>query len=192
MVVIRPLSSIDASLLERLITGYTSSEMYRVTREETPDTVSFALRLTVLEQPFVKRYSPVNATELQRYSDLAAVGHAFGAFDGESCVGIAICEPQRWNNGLTVWEFHITPECRGEGVGRALMSAVEAHARDEGMRCLVCETQTSNVPAIRFYRALGFTIDAVDLSLYSNNDMEQGEVAVFMKKRITYPPSDEA
>lgn len=65
------------------------------------------------------------------------------------------------------------------------MSAVEAHARDEGLRCIVCETQSSNVPAIRFYRALGFTVDAVDLSLYSNDDIERGEVAVFMKKRIS-------
>jgi ribosomal protein S18 acetylase RimI-like enzyme len=192
MAVIRPLSSIGAALLERLISGYTSSEMFRVTRAETPDTVGFELRLTVLEYPFVKRYPPLDATELQRYRDLAAAGHAFGAFDGDMCVGIAICEPQRWNSSLTAWEFHIMPECRGQGIGRALMSAVEAHARDEGMRCLVCETQSSNMPAIRFYRALGFTIDAVDLSLYSNDDIERGEVAVFMKKRITYPPSDEA
>jgi len=52
---IRPLSSIDAALLERLITGYTSSETYRVTRTETPDTIRFELQLTTLEQPFVKR-----------------------------------------------------------------------------------------------------------------------------------------
>ncbi len=192
MAVIRPLSSIDASLLERLITGYTSTEVYRVTRAETPDTVHFELRLTPLEYPFVKRYPPLDATELQRYRDLAAAGNAFGAFDGETCVGIAICEPQRWNSSLTVWEFHIAPDFQRQGAGRALMSAVEAHARDEGMRCLVCETQSSNVPAIRFYRALGFIIDAVDLSLYSNGDIERGEVAVFMKKRIADPLSDEA
>ncbi|HEY7343469.1 MAG TPA: GNAT family N-acetyltransferase [Ktedonobacterales bacterium] len=192
MVVIRPLPSIDASLLERLITGYTSTEMYRVTRDETPDTIRFELRLTTLEQPFVKRYPPLDSAELQRYRDLAAAGQAFGAFEGETCIGIALCEPQRWNSSLTVWEFHIAPKHRRQGVGRALMAAVEAHARDEGLRCLVCETQTTNVPAIRFYRALGFTIDAVDVSLYANDDIERGEVAVFMKKRITDPLSDEA
>ena len=191
MVVIRPLPSIDASLLERLITGYTSTETYHVTRAETADTIRFELRLVALEQPFVKRYPPLDSTELQRYRDLAAAGHAFCAFDGETCVGIALCEPQRWNSSLSILEFHIAPECRGQGAGRALMAAVEAHARDEGLRCLVCETQTTNVPAIRFYRALGFTVDAVDVSLYANDDIERGEVAVFMKKRISYPPSDE-
>lgn len=185
MVVIRPLSSIDTSLLERLITGYMSTETYRVIRAETADTVSFELRLTALEQPFVKRYPPLDASELQRYRDFAVAGHVFGAFEGETCVGIALCEPQRWNSSLTVWEFHIAPEFQRQGAGRTLMSAVEAHARDEGLRCIVCETQSSNVPAIRFYRALGFTVDAVDLSLYSNDDIERGEVAVFMKKRIS-------
>lgn len=187
MAIIRPLSSIDIPLLERLITGYTSTEMYQVTREETPDTIRFELRLTTLRQPFVKRYPPLDSTELQRYRDFAAAGQAFGAFEGEgeTCVGIALCEPQRWNSSLSIWEFHVAPECRGQGVGRALMAAVEAHARDEGLRCLVCETQTSNVSAIRFYRALGFTVDAVDVSLYANDDIARGEVAVFMKKRIS-------
>ncbi len=185
MAVIRPLSSIDATLLERLITGYTSTEIYRVTREETPDSIRFELRLTSLEQPFVKRYPPLGSSEIERYRDLAAAGQSFGAFDGETCVGIALCEPQRWNNSLAVWEFHVTPEFQGQGIGRALMGAVEAHARAEGMRCIACETQSTNVPAIRFYRALGFTVDAVDVSLYTNEDIERGEVAVFMKKRIS-------
>lgn len=192
MVVIRPLPSIDALLLERLITGYTSTETYQVSRAVTADTFRFELRLAALEQPFVKRYPPLDATELQRYRDLAAAGHAFGAFDGETCVGIALCEPQRWNSSLSIWEFHIAPESQRQGVGRVLMAAVEAHARAEGMRCLVCETQTTNVTAIRFYRAIGFTVDAVDVSLYTNDDIEHGEVAVFMKKRVAYSPADEA
>ncbi len=191
MAIIRPLSSIDAALLERLITGYTSTTMYRVTRDETPDTIRFELWLTALEDPFVKRYPPLNSTELQRYRDLATAGQAFGAFEDETCVGLALCEPQRWNSSLSIREFHIAPECQRRGIGRALMAAVEAHARDEGLRRLVCETQTTNVPAIRFYRALGFTVDAVDVSLYTNDDIEGGEVAVFLKKRVSYPPADQ-
>jgi len=184
MAVIRPLPSIDASLLERLITGYTSTETYRVARVETADTIRFELRLTPLEQPFVKRYPPLDSTELQRYRNLAAAGHAFGVFESETCIGIALCEPQRWNSSLYVCEFHIALEFQRQGIGRALMAAVEAHARAAGLRCIVCETQTTNVSAIHFYRALGFTVDALDLSLYSNDDLERGEVAVFMKKRV--------
>ncbi len=191
MVAIRPLSDLSTSLLERLIIGYSSAEVYRVTRDETPDAIHFELRLVPLEQPFIKRYPPLDATEVQRYRALAAAGHAFGAFEGDICVGIALCEPQRWNSSLSVREFHIALDFQRAGIGRALMAAVEAHARDQGMRCIVCETQTANLPAIRFYRALGFTVDAVDISLYGNDDIERG-VAIFMKKRIPHSPADKA
>lgn len=183
MVDIRPLSSVDQSLLERLIVGYTSDEAYQVIREETPDLVRFELRLVRLERPFVKRY-PLDAQMIAQYSALAAADHAFGVFTGATCVAIALCEPRPWNSSLHVHEFHVAPAFHRQGIGRALMAAVEEHARAEGMRRLALETQTTNAPAIRFYRALGFTLDAVDISLYSGNDLARGEMAVFMKKRV--------
>jgi ribosomal protein S18 acetylase RimI-like enzyme len=191
MAVIRPLSSIDIALLEHLITGYTSTMMYQVTRDEMPETIHFELQLITLKQPFAKRYPPLDSAELHRYRELAAAGLAFGAFEDETCVGLALCEPQRWNSSLSIREFHIAPEFQRRGIGRALMAAVESHARDEGLRCIVCETQTTNVPAIRFYRALGFTVDAVDISLYSNNDIARGEVAVFLRKSVSHLPLDD-
>jgi GNAT superfamily N-acetyltransferase len=185
MAEIRPLAELDEPLLRRLIIGYCSTEVYRVTRtrEETPDSIRFELRLTQLEQPFVKRY-PLDAAEIIRYRDLAHMGHVFGAFEGETGCGIAICDPQPWNRSLIVHEFHIAPAVQRRGIGRQLMTAVEWHARTLGMRVMVCETQNRNVPAIRFYRALGFALDGIDVSLYTNDDLARGEVALFLKKRV--------
>lgn len=188
---IRSLPDVDDALLGRLIAGYTSTEVYRVAREETPDSITFELQLVALEQPFVKQYPPLDAAEIQRYRNIAVAGHAFGAFEDGQCIGIALCEPQYWNSSLIVWEFHIAPTFHRKGIGHALIVAVEAHTRAEGMRCVVCETQTTNMPAIRFYRAMGFAIDSIDISLYSNDDIERGEVAIFLKKRISHPPVDE-
>jgi ribosomal protein S18 acetylase RimI-like enzyme len=50
---------------------------------------------------------------------------------------------------------------------------------------MVCETQNTNAPAIAFYRRVGFELDGIDLSYYSNEDVTQGEVALFMKLRLT-------
>jgi GNAT superfamily N-acetyltransferase len=183
MAEIRPLSAVDEPLLRHLIIGYSSTEVYRVAREETPDTIRFELRLTRLEQPLVKRY-PLDAAELTRYRDLAHKGHVFGAFEDEFCSGIAICDPQAWNRSLIVHEFHIAPDVQRRGIGRQLMAAVERHARLLGMRVIVCETQNSNVPAIRFYRALGFTLDGIDVSLYTSDDLACDAVALFLKKRL--------
>ncbi len=40
------------------------------------------------------------------------------------------------------------------------------------------------VPAIDFYRAVGFAVEGIDLSYYTNDDLNN-EVAVFMKRRLT-------
>jgi hypothetical protein len=38
---------------------------------------------------------------------------------------------------------------------------------------------------MRFYRSMGFTLDGIDLSLYSNDDYPDGEVAIFMKRYVS-------
>jgi streptothricin acetyltransferase len=38
--------------------------------------------------------------------------------------------------------------------------------------------------AMRFYRAVGFAVEGVDVSYYSNEDYPDGEIAVFMKLRV--------
>jgi len=57
-------------------------------------------------------------------------------------------------------------------------------ARVAGFRVLVLETQNTNVPAIRFYRKAGFEVEGIDLSYYSNTDITDGEIAIFMKRKI--------
>jgi ribosomal protein S18 acetylase RimI-like enzyme len=78
----------------------------------------------------------------------------------------------------------VHPDHRGAGIGRQLMQVVLANARRVGCRVVVCETQNTNVPAIDFYRKVGFEIDAIDLSYYSNHDVHDGEVAIFMKYKL--------
>lgn len=178
---IRLLPSPDAALLRDLIVGYTSPARYEVSTSETPEITSFELRLVALDPPFVKRYPPLDDDTIGRYRELATGGHAFGAFVGEECVGLALCEPQAWNATLVVHELHVAAPVRGQGIGRRLMAALVEHAHASGMRGLVCETQTTNVPAIQFYRAQGFALVGVDLAFYSNDDRERGEIAVFLR-----------
>ncbi|HEV8191646.1 MAG TPA: GNAT family N-acetyltransferase [Ktedonobacterales bacterium] len=179
---IRPLRTLDERLLHDLITGYTSTARYEVAKVESPEYTRIELQLVPLERPFVKRYTHLDAATVRRYLNIAALGSSLGAFAGERCIGIALAEPQDWNQSLNVHEFHVAEEFQGQGLGRQLMEALIVHARALGMRCIVCETQTTNVPAIMFYCAMGFTLDGIDLSLYTNHDREGGEVAVYMRK----------
>jgi ribosomal protein S18 acetylase RimI-like enzyme len=180
---IRPLVDITTEDVQRLIVGYSSRQRYDVIWSEGADRTSFELTLVDLPEPFEKTW---------RYDDdmtawfrgLFSEGLSFGAWHDDVLIGIAITE-RRWNDELMVWEIHVDHVHRGQGVGRQLLTAVEAaaKARDD-IRGIAIETQTPNVAAISFYRACGYSLQALDLRFYENDDLERGEVAVFMKKAI--------
>jgi ribosomal protein S18 acetylase RimI-like enzyme len=183
MLTIQPLTQIEPAVLQQLVFGYETNEIYRVVKSEADALTTFELRLFTLSQPYVKRWDEDTATT-QHLLSLIHHGSSFAAYDDDVCVAIAINETQHWNSSLTVQEFHVTPAYRGQGVGRLLMETVADYARSQGLRILVCETQSTNVPAIRFYRALGFVLDSIDLSLYSNQDYPDREIAIFMKRYL--------
>jgi len=52
---------------------------------------------------------------------------------------------------------HLTPSARGQGMGRALMAVVEAHARDAGHHSVMAGISGENTGAVAFHRKLGFS-----------------------------------
>jgi len=110
-----------------------------------------------------------------------------GRFATVACsrlVGMAIAEEREWNKTLWLWELHVEPDCQGQGIGTKLVHGLVKLAGQHGCRVIACETQNTNVPAIRFYRKMGFEIDGLDLSYYTNSDATDYEVALFMKKKL--------
>lgn len=184
MIDIRALPHLDLPDLRRLIAGYTTREVYHVAISDHRDRIAFTLERAPLDEPYHKRYSYLDAELIARYERLLPAGFAFGAYDGEICVGIALAEPHAWNRSLTVEELHVDAEYQRQGIGLRLMDALEERARATGLRTIVCETQNTNVNAIDFYRHIGFALEAIDLSFYTNDDYPRGEIAIFMKKRL--------
>ena len=54
-----------------------------------------------------------------------------------------------------LWDIRVAPEFRGCGVGRRLFEHAAQWAREHGKTRLKIETQNINVPACRFYAAMG-------------------------------------
>ena len=65
-----------------------------------------------------------------------------------------------------LWDIRVTPGHRGRGVGRAMFEAAEAWSLARGCRELKVETQNVNVPACRFYAALGCELRVVRVDAY--------------------------
>jgi ribosomal protein S18 acetylase RimI-like enzyme len=180
-----PLAEFPADAFLRIGYGYTSPARWTVRREAAPEAITITTTLEPLVAPYVKRW-PYSDEDLRHYAALVAEeGLSWGAYAGETLVGIALGEARAWNRTLWVWELHVAEAFRGRGIGRALVERLAGAGRERGLRVMVCETQNTNAPAIAFYRRVGFELDGIDLSYYSNEDVTQGEVAFFMKRSLT-------
>jgi streptothricin acetyltransferase len=184
MFTIQKIDSIDVNVIRELISGYASDSVYAISRQDSDSETTFKLTLKTLDAPFIKTYGHLDEQSIKNYTEVVQRGHSFAAFEDQDYIGIAICEPMAWNSSFWVRELHVHPEARGRGVGRKLVDALKIQALAQNCRVVICETQNTNVPAIRFYRSVGFRLEGVDISYYTNEDYTKGEVAVFMKLQI--------
>jgi GNAT superfamily N-acetyltransferase len=71
---------------------------------------------------------------LDRFAARLTENFVLGAFDGERPVGIAGFYvqpgPKHAHKGM-LWGMYVRPETRGAGIGRVLLEAIIAHARDQ-------------------------------------------------------------
>lgn len=65
-----------------------------------------------------------------------------------------------------LWDIRIATALRGQHIGTRLFEHVERCAREAGCVQLKIETQNTNVPACKFYRAMGCTIKEIRRDAY--------------------------
>jgi len=93
---------------------------------------------------------------------LASTPGAFSllAYVGEEAVGLANCftgfSTFAVRPLVNIHDLAVAAEWRGRGIGRALLGAVEAHARELGAAKVTLEVLSGNEPAKALYRAVGF------------------------------------
>jgi ribosomal protein S18 acetylase RimI-like enzyme len=101
------------------------------------------------------------------------------AFDGIQPIGAAVCfigfSSFAAKPIINIHDFVVLPASRGKGIGRRLLEAVEAKARELGCCKLTLEVMDKNHQAIRMYQAAGF-------ERYSLQ--EEAGVAIFMSKPL--------
>jgi len=182
---IRPLTRLDRERLREIMSGYVTTQRYAVQKQEADAATTITLTLQPLAQPYAKNYwDCLSEDDLGRYAGMLAEGFSLGAYRDGEWVGVALAEAQPWNRVLNVWELHVHPKQRGAGIGRRLVDELAVLARTAGLRALAVETQNTNVAAIHFYRSCGFTLEGIDLSYYTNTDLEDGEIAIFLKRKL--------
>ncbi len=184
MIQIKELKILDIEKSRAIATGYTSEYVYEITKEENAQKIVFSLIRKKLHSPLIKE-DMLDEGLFKHYKEIISNGFCYGVYAKNEMIGIALAEKEDWNNSLWIWEFHIDEKYRRMGLGTKLMNKIEEIAKDQHIRIMICETQNNNVRAINFYRKIGFEVEGIDLSYYSNQDIDKGEIAIFMKKKLS-------
>ncbi|TQS45906.1 GNAT family N-acetyltransferase [Cryptosporangium phraense] len=97
------------------------------------------------------------------FPDLADITDSFLAAGGEflvaeldgHLVGMAGLRPAH-NGAANILRVRVHPATRRRGIGRALMDALEQHARHNGLQRMFLDTATNQPEAMAFYENLGY------------------------------------
>ena len=95
------------------------------------------------------------------------VVRAFVARTAEHAVA-GYCSAWLITDELHINNLAVRPECRRDGVGRALVEHALGEAAREGARRATLEVRRSNAPALRLYERLGFKAAGVRRLYYTN------------------------
>jgi ribosomal protein S18 acetylase RimI-like enzyme len=96
------------------------------------------------------------------------------ATEGDAAVGMAGGFVPEGGDGVQLWGMWVAPEARGRGLGRGLVEAVLAWARERGAPALVLEVTDTEAarPAAALYRSLGFEPTGERAALDSDPELE--------------------
>lgn len=162
----------DRHAVESIDTGFeTSSVLDVVTSARSIELVERAL-----EAPLTKRYSIEEV-----FAPWARWSTGWVADEG-GVRGFATVGYEPWHERLILWFLYIDPAWRRRGVGRALLERVEAHGRGLGATHVWLETSNVNVPGIRAYERLGYTLCGADRLFYGS--YMPGESAIYLAKSL--------
>ncbi len=171
--VILPADQAPILLLDR---AFVTERIYRVAH--TAD--SFALIEETVAPPLRKVFPLADD-----FPAAAPWDAGFVAEEAGRIVGFGACTHRAWNRRTEVAHLYVARGARGQGLGRALLAAIEGAAREAGSRALWLETSNLAHPAITFYRRLGFALCGLDRSLHDPAGPVAGEVALYFAR-----PSD--
>jgi [ribosomal protein S18]-alanine N-acetyltransferase len=74
----------------------------------------------------------------------------------------------------------VHPDCRGLGLGEAMMRYAIARVRDAGATFVTLEVRQSNMPAMTLYRKLGFEIMGTRKNYYTKPDEDACVMALVL------------
>ena len=102
--------------------------------------------------------------EVDRYVD---AGRVLVAYDGDRVVGHLQLVDAADAGAGEIKNMAVEEALQGRGIGRALVAAAIALAREDGRATLVVATATADIGNLRFYQRLGFRMRAIERDAFT-------------------------
>ncbi len=177
----RAISLREVRALDRIPSGYRTRTVLRLETYGDQSQSSWKLCTEQLDHLFVKQYDDGDPEDwLEPYGETAPLEtlRFVAAWSGEQFAGLLTWSELRWNK--SVWLVDIRARETRRGVGSALLGWLQAQARIIGVRGISVETQITNYPAVQFYLKHGFRVAGFHDHLYSNDDLADQDVALYL------------
>ncbi len=177
------LSLEEARSLPALPSHYSTRDVYRLTRAAQGGALTWHLDTERLSDPYQKTYDDgVLDNWLETYEEAGNLASLrfVAAHSDSNYAGLLTWQPVRWNNTAWLIDIRVRDEFRRQGVGSTLLRRLQMSGRRSRLRGISVETQINNYPAIQFYIRHGFSIAGFQDHLYSNEDVETQDIALFL------------
>lgn len=112
------------------------------------------------------------------YSALSQNSYFLGAYDGDTCIGLAILQ-RGWLKYMYLYDLKVNAAYRGRHIGTQLIDAAKKLAAAQGYRGLYTIGQDNNLAACLFYLRNGFVIGGLDTHVYTGTSQEGKKDIVF-------------
>lgn len=99
------------------------------------------------------------------YDEISERGIIIGAYEDGNCIGLAIYQESFFKH-MYLYDLKVCGAARGKGVGRALIEAGMAAAKELGYLGIYTQAQDNNLNACMFYLKMGFEIGGFDNRVY--------------------------
>jgi len=105
--------------------------------------------------------------------DGVSLQHTAAAFDGERMVGFCLNALGQWQERQTAYDggAAVIPDYRGRGVAKEMFAFLMPRLKEAGVSQYLLEVLTSNTPAARLYRKLGF-VETRRLAVFRSEPQE--------------------
>lgn len=164
------------------LNGFDTDVIYEVTKENSDDEMTVSLKRVTLKEP-MRREWPHQESDIDLYKDIIKQGYSYGAYKDDQLVGVVMTEYKELEHSLWITEIVVADHCRHMGIGSVLWDKVIQTANRAQINYIELETQSTNYPAISFYRKNGFEVNGLDM-LENLNETINNEVILKMKKLL--------